>query len=143
MRSHVPVAVSLTSPLSESTAYNGGLPSRCSQICFNVTQPPRELLSADSRYSRSDVEENRIDTVLLESQPGLAMALFGEEVSAAPAILKASKLRTAVFRTVRVIASCAALLVAGSFRLSAVVVNEGCVWARCSASCQLCRSVGG
>ena len=106
VRSHVPVSVALTSPLSGSTAYSGALPSRSSQICFSVTHPPREPLSADSRYSRSDVAENRTETVLLGSQSGFVMALFGDEVSAAT---KASRLRTAAFRNVRAIVPCAQL----------------------------------
>ena len=100
MRSHVPVAVSLISPLSESTAYNGAFPARASQISSSVTQPPRVLPSADSRYNRSDVDAYRTDTVMLESQSGLAIGSLGEAVSAAAASLRARKPRTPTLRNV-------------------------------------------
>ena len=91
VRSHVPVAVLLTSPLSGSTAYNGALPCSHSQISVRVTQPPRVLPSSDSTYTRSDPEEYRSDTGVLESHFGLAMASFGESVSAASARLAAAR----------------------------------------------------
>ena len=93
----VPVTVSLSSPVSGSTAYKGALPARCSQICFNVTQPPRVLPSADSRYSRLDVDEYRIDTVVLASHSGLGMGSFGDSVSVATASWRASMLRIVAF----------------------------------------------
>ena len=96
VRSQVPVAVSLTSPVSGSTAYNGALPPRCSQICCNVTQPPRVVPSADSRYSRAEVDEYRIDTVVVASHSGLGMGSFGDGVSVATASLSASMLRRAI-----------------------------------------------
>ena len=81
----VPVALALISPVSESTAYNGSLPARSTQMSFNVTQPPRVLPFTDSRYSRAEVEEYRIATVVFESHSGLGMGSFGDSVSAAVA----------------------------------------------------------
>ena len=95
----VPVTVALTSPVSGSTAYKGSLPPRSSQICCNVTQPPRLLPSADSRYIRADAEEYRIDTAVLESHSGLGMGSFGDSVSAAVASLRASMLMRATLPT--------------------------------------------
>ena len=100
VRSHVPVAVLLTSPLSESTAYNGDLLPSSFQICLRVTQPPRVVRSADSRYSRADVEEYRMDTGVVESHLGLAIALFGEGVSTASVRLAARRLTIAAVRSV-------------------------------------------
>ena len=91
VRSHVPVTVLLTSPLSASTAYNGVVLPRLSQISLRVMQPPLVLPSADSTYSRFDPEEYRSETGALESQSGLEIALFGEEVSAASARLPAAR----------------------------------------------------
>ena len=113
VRSHVPVATLLTSPLSGSTAYNGAVLPRLSQIPWRVMQPPRVLPSADSTYSRSDPEEYRSDTVVLESQFGLAIALVGEAVSAASACLAARRPMIAAVRsivTVVAITVCAAFV---------------------------------
>lgn len=90
VRSHVPVAVLLTSPLPDFTGYRGARPSMLSQICVRVTQPPRVVPSADSRYSRSEDGEYRMDTVTFESHFGLAIALLGETVSAASTSLAAA-----------------------------------------------------
>ena len=98
--SQVPVTLSLISPLSGSTAYRGALPPRSSHICANVTQPPRVLLSADTRYNREDADEYRIDTGTLASHGGLGIGSFGDSVSCAAARLRASMLRTTAFRTV-------------------------------------------
>ena len=87
MRSHVPVTESLTAPLFGSTAYIGGFPPSSSQIALTVTHPPRVVPSPDSRYSRADDEEYRIDTVVFASQSGFAIGLFGDGVSTAWACL--------------------------------------------------------
>ena len=104
VRSHVPVAVLLTSPLPDFTGYNGARPSMFSQICVRVTQPPRVLPSADSRYKRSEDGEYRMDTVALESHFGLAMTLFGDAVSAASTRLVAKKLMMAAVRSMVAVA---------------------------------------
>lgn len=92
---HIPVAVVLLSPESGSMAYRGALPVRASQICVSVTQPPRVLPSADSRYSRFVDLAYRMLTSMLASHSGLAMGSFGEGVSSAAASLAAAKLRSA------------------------------------------------
>lgn len=100
VRSHVPVTVSLTSPLLESTAYSGARPYMFSQICVRVTQPPRVLPSADSRYRRSDDEAYRMDTVMLESHFGFAIGSLGEGVSAAWACQDARRPTIAAVRRI-------------------------------------------
>lgn len=104
VRSHVPVAVLLTSPLSWSTAYNGALPSSHSQISVSVIQPPRVLPSPDSTYSRSDPEEYRSETMVLWSQSGLAIASLGDAVSAASARLATRRLMITAVRSGVVVA---------------------------------------
>lgn len=100
MRSHVPVAVLLTSPLLELTAYSGPLPSKSSHTSSRVTQPPRVEPSADSRYRRLDVDEYRMDTFVLDLHLGLEIALFGEGVFAASADLDARRLMMAAVRSI-------------------------------------------
>ena len=107
VRSHVPVAVLLTSPLAGSTAYSGALPSSHSQISVSVTQPPLVVPSPDSTYKRSDPEEYRNDTAAVESHSGLAMASFGEAVSMASPRLAARRLMTTAIRSIAIITICA------------------------------------
>ena len=59
--------------------------------------------SADSRYSRADDDEYRMETVVLESHEGLAMASFGEAVSAASAVLATRRLMIAAVRNIAVV----------------------------------------
>ena len=103
VRSHVPVAVLLTSPLSGSTAYKGALPSRCSQISVRVMQPPRDEPSSVSRYSLANDKEYRGMVVVPESHFGLLMAALGEAVSAASPINVEQRLKTAAVRSVAVV----------------------------------------
>ena len=81
VRSHVPVAVSLTLPLVAFTGYTGELAPIDAHISVRVMQPPRVTSSEDSMYRRFDPFEYRIDTVVLGLHSGLAMAVFGEAVS--------------------------------------------------------------
>ena len=97
VRSHVPVADLLTSPLLESTAYSGAPPPSSPQISLRVTQPPR-LLPPDSTYRFFEPEEYRIDTLALELHFGLEMALFGEAVFAAAVGVIDRRLATAAVR---------------------------------------------
>lgn len=55
---------------------------------------------ADSRYSPVDADECRIDTVIVESQLGLGIALFGEAVFVATVRPTASRLMAAVTRII-------------------------------------------
>lgn len=103
VRSQVPVAALLTSPLLGSTAYNGALPPRLSQISLSVTQPPRVMPSADSRYSRAEDEAYRMSTGVVGSHSGLGMAVFGDSVSMAPAGLAAATRRPIMSAAVRTI----------------------------------------
>ena len=100
VRSHVPVAVLLTSPLAGSTAYSGALPPSHSQISVSVTQPPLVVSSSDSTKKPSDSGVYRKDTAIVESQSGLAMASFGEAVSAASARLAARSIMSAAIRSI-------------------------------------------
>ena len=94
---HVPVALFVIFPLWASTAYKGALPFRSSHICANVTQPPRASPSADTTYNRAVADEYRIKTGMLASHSGLGIDSFGDSVSCAAAILRASMLRSTAF----------------------------------------------
>ena len=93
----VPVALSLISPVWESTAYKGALPRRFSHICDNVTQPPRVLPSSDFRYSRDELDEYRIDTWMLASHSGLRIGSLGDSVSSEVTSFRATMLSNAAF----------------------------------------------
>ena len=62
-----------------------------------MSQSLRVLPSADTRYSRDEAEEHRIDTGMLASHIGLGIGSLGDSVSSAVTSVRPSMLKTAAF----------------------------------------------
>ena len=62
-----------------------------------MSQSLRVLPSADTRYSRDEAEEQRIDTGMLASHFGLGIGSLGDSVSLAVTSVRTSMLKTAAF----------------------------------------------
>lgn len=97
VNNRIPIALLLISPVSGSTAYSSALPPRFSHIWANVTRLLRVLPSTDSRYSRDDANEYRIDPGILSSHFGLGIGSLGESMSFATASVRVGMPRQELF----------------------------------------------